>query len=32
MKIGYKPKEKPNLAEGYFKFEYKNYEFGEKKN
>jgi hypothetical protein len=28
MKIGYEPREKPNLAEGYFKNEYKNYEFG----
>jgi hypothetical protein len=29
MRIGYKPKEKPNLAEAYFKNEYKTYEFGE---
>jgi hypothetical protein len=29
MKIGYKSKEKPNLAEAYFKNEYKTYEFGE---
>ncbi len=31
MKVGYKPKEKPNLAEPYFRNEYKNYEFGEKR-
>jgi len=31
MKIGYEPKEKPNLAEAYFKNEYKTYEFGEKR-